>query len=64
MDKELFDDLVKSMEQMNEIVAGEWEPSCIFEVKPSRVQAIRESTGLTKDKFAQTINIPVGTLRN
>lgn len=34
MDKELFDDLVKSMEQMNEIIAGEREPSRIFEVKP------------------------------
>ncbi|WP_407364724.1 helix-turn-helix domain-containing protein (plasmid) [Pseudomonas luteola] len=64
MDKELFDDLVKSMEQMNEIIAGEREPSRIFEVKPSRVQAIRKATGLTQEKFAQTINIPVGTLRN
>ena len=33
MDKELFDDLVKSTEQMNEIVAGEREPSRIFEVE-------------------------------
>jgi len=64
VDKELFDDLVKSMEQMNEIIAGEREPSRIFEVKPSRVQAIRKATGLTQEKFAQTINIPVGTLRN
>lgn len=64
MDKELFDDQVKSMEQMNEIIAGEREPSRIFEVKPSRVQAIRKATGLTQEKFAQTINIPVGTLRN
>lgn len=47
MDKELFDDLIKSMEQMNEIIAGEREPSRIFEVKPSRVQAIRKATGLT-----------------
>lgn len=64
MDKELFDDLVKSMEQMNEIIAGERDPSRIFDVKPSRVQAIRKATGLTQEKFAQTINIPVGTLRN
>nr|WP_019364535.1 helix-turn-helix domain-containing protein [Pseudomonas luteola] len=64
MDKGLFDDLVKSMEQMNEIIAGERDPSRIFDVKPSRVQAIRKATGLTQEKFAQTINIPVGTLRN
>jgi putative transcriptional regulator len=64
MEKELFDDLVKSMEQMNEIISRKREPSRIFEVKPSRVLAIRKATGLTQEEFAQTINIPVGTLRN
>ncbi|GGM31972.1 hypothetical protein ACFQDN_21240 [Pseudomonas asuensis] len=40
MDKELFDDLVKSMEQMNEIVAGEREPSRIFEVEKDPTHVI------------------------
>ncbi len=40
MDKELFDDLVESMEQMNEIAAGEREPSRIFEVEKDSIHVI------------------------
>jgi putative transcriptional regulator len=64
MDAELFEELVASMKEMNEIVQGKRKPSRVFIVNPIEVRAIREATGLSQVKFAKVIRVPVGTLKN
>jgi len=64
MDGNLFDKLVESMTQMNEIIDGERVPSSEFVVDPIQVKSIRMATGLTQDKFCQLIDVKLGTLRN
>ena len=64
MDKNLFDRLTRSMEQMNEIDAGTRAPSREFHVDAARVQEIRANTGLSQQKFAKVLLVDVGTLRN
>lgn len=64
MEKNLFDRLVKSMTEMDEIDRGERQPSREFHVDAVQVKAIREATGLTQENFAKRIDVAVGTLRN
>ena len=64
MDSNLFDKLVESMTQMNEIIDGERAPSREFVVDPMQVKDIRRATGLTQDKFCKLIDVKLGTLRN
>ena len=64
MDINLFDKLVESMTQMNEIIDGERAPSREFVVDSIQVKDIRKSTGLTQDKFCKLIDVKLGTLRN
>ena len=64
MEKNLFDRLVKSMAEMDEIDRGERQPSREFHVDAHQVKAIREATGLTQENFAKRIDVAVGTLRN
>ena len=64
MDSNLFDKLVESMTQMNEIIDGERAPSSEFVVDPIQVKSIRMATGLTQDKFCKLIDVKLGTLRN
>ena len=64
MDEKLFEKLDKSASQAVEIVRGERKPSHTFEVTSDIVREIRESTGLSQEKFAGLFHISVGTLRN
>ncbi|MBO3277423.1 helix-turn-helix domain-containing protein [Pseudomonas schmalbachii] len=64
MDKHLFDELLESVTQMDEIVRGERQPSREFHVDAVKVREIRRATGLSQAKFAQKIDVAVGTLRN
>jgi len=64
MKKKLFDELVESMEQMGEIVRGERAPSREFTIDAVAVRKVRDATGLSQAKFAQIINVQLGTLRN
>ena len=64
MEKNLFDRLVKSMAEMDEIDRGERQPSREFHVDALQEKAIREATGLTQENFAKRIDVAVGTLRN
>lgn len=47
MDKNLFAQLVESMEQMGEITRGERQPSREFTVDAARVKEVRAATGLS-----------------
>lgn len=64
MDNNLFAQLTESMEQMGEITRGERAPSREFNVDALQVKAVRTATGLSQVKFAQVIDVQIGTLRN
>jgi putative transcriptional regulator len=64
MDDKLFAELIKSASQAVEIVRGDRKPSRTFEVTSDIVREIRESTGLSQERFAGLFHISVGTLRN
>jgi len=59
-----FDELMESVQQMDEIVRGERQPSREFIVDALQVKEIRKATGLTQAKFAALIDVQLGTLRN
>lgn len=59
-----FDELMESVQEMNEILRGEREPSREFHVDAMQVKKIRKATGLTQAKFAALIDVQLGTLRN
>lgn len=64
MNKKLFQQLVESMTQMNEIISGERVPSREFVVDAFHIKEIRKKTGLTQKKFCNFIDVNLGTLRN
>ena len=51
-----FDELMESVQQMNEIIRGGREPSREFHVDALQVQEIRKATDLTQAKFAALID--------
>ena len=59
-----FDDLMESVQQMDEIHRGEHAPSREFSVDALQVKEIRKATGLTQARFARLIDVQIGTLRN
>ena len=64
MKKELFERLVESMEQHNEIMRGKRAPSRETYIDAAGVRAIRALTKLSQPKFAMILDVDVGTLRN
>lgn len=64
MQKKLFNRLVESMRQMDEIARGERAPSREFFIDAAQVKEIRALTGLSQPKFARILHVDVGTLRN
>ncbi|MBN2011485.1 helix-turn-helix domain-containing protein [candidate division KSB1 bacterium] len=64
MKEELFNELLESIKQGGAIRRGEIEPSRIFNFDMPNVQSIRNSYGLSQQKFAKLIGISVSTLRN
>ncbi|MEK6790041.1 MAG: NadS family protein [Pseudomonadota bacterium] len=60
----LFNDLMASVQQMDEITRGERQPSREFIIDAIKVKEIRQATGLTQVRFAAMIDVQVATLRN
>lgn len=59
-----FDELMESVQQMDDIVQGKRAPSREFEIDALLVRNIRKATGLTQARFAEIIDVQVATLRN
>ncbi|MCG8293911.1 NadS family protein [Pseudomonas entomophila] len=59
-----FEELMQSVEQMDEIIQGQRQPSRQFEIDALQVRNIRKSTGLSQVRFAEMIDVQVATLRN
>ena len=64
MDKNLFDELMQSVEQMDGIARGERAPSREFYVDAAQIKAIRKATGLSQAKLAALLDVQVTTLQN
>ena len=64
MDKDLFTDLVTSLEEAKAIRAGKKQASRRFVVNAIDVKAVREKTGLSQSEFARMIQISTRTLQN
>jgi putative transcriptional regulator len=64
MKKQLFERLVESMEQHNDIIKGSRTPSRVTRIDAVSVRAIRALTKLSQPKFALILDVDVGTLRN
>lgn len=62
MEKNLFNRLIESVEQMDEIVAGKREPSRIFPVRTVQASEARERTGMSQADFAALIGVQLDTL--
>lgn len=64
MDKELFGQLVKSINEATAIAKGKAKPSRSYELKLPDVKQIREQTGLSQGEFAKLIRVSPRTLQN
>lgn len=57
MDKQLFNDLVQSMEEMVAIEKGEMQPARVHRYPLPDVKALRENAGLKQEEFAQAVGV-------
>ena len=64
MDKDLVDELLDSVKQMDRIAAGERSASRTFVFEEPDVKAIREKTRLSQRSFAALIGVSKRTLEN
>ncbi len=64
MDNDMFNELLNSVEQMDNIVKGKAKPSRCFEFPDPEVRKIREKTGLSQTRFATMIGVSKRTLEN
>jgi putative transcriptional regulator len=64
MNNEMFNELLASVKEMDEIAKGKKNPSRRFEYPEPEVKAIRERTGLSQSRFAMLIGVSKRTLEN
>lgn len=64
MNKEMFKELLESIEQAGEIKNGQNEASRTFKIEEPDVVAIRKKYEMTQQEFSSLLGISVGTLRN
>jgi putative transcriptional regulator len=65
MKKELFEELLESVNQAKAIERGQMKPSRVFRVDPqSSIVRVRGKLGLSQSKFASLLGISQDTLQN
>lgn len=64
MKKELFEELVESIEQVGRIRKGMLKPSRVFECRPVEVKRIRNKLNVSQSPFAMMIGVSRSTLQN
>ena len=64
MKDKLFEELKRSVEQGGKILRGKRKPSREFNFDNPDPKLIRESLGLSQNKFAHLLGISVSTLQN
>jgi putative transcriptional regulator len=64
MEKNMFDELLTSVQEMDGIVKGKKKPSRSFDFPEPEVKAIRERLGVSQDKFALILGVSKRTVEN
>lgn len=64
MKKELFDELVESIQEAGKIRKGQLKPSRVFSYDPVDVRKIRQGLDLSQSQFALMIGVSTATLQN
>ena len=64
MDDQLFEELLASVSEAGQILAGRRKPSRVFVLDAIDVRRIRQSLDLSQSQFAALIHVSVKTLRN
>ncbi len=64
MEKDMFNDLVKSLKEAKAISKGESKPSRVFKLEAPDAKAVRESVGLSQSEFANLMRVSIKTLQN
>lgn len=60
----MFNELLESVKEAVAIMRGKAKPGRVFEYPDPEVRAIRQRTGLSRDKFATLIGVRLSALRN
>lgn len=64
MNDDIFNELLTSIEQADEIIQGKSQASRISEFAEPQVKAIRDKTGLSQSRFANIMGVSKRTLEN
>ncbi len=64
MEEKLFNDLIESVKQMNEIRAGKRKPAKVTRFEKNEITDVRRKLKMTQTQFATAFGISVSTLRN
>ncbi len=64
MNNEMFNELLESVKEMDQITKDKKKASRQFTFKEPEVKYIREKTGLSQTQFAQLIGVSKRTLEN
>ncbi|MES9987104.1 MAG: NadS family protein [Candidatus Thiodiazotropha endolucinida] len=64
MKKEMFDELLESVQEMDEIVKSKKKASRSFDYPDPEVKAIRERIGVSQERFALLLGVSKRTVEN
>lgn len=64
MKNQMFDELLASVQEMDEIVKGKQVAARVTEFPEPEVKSIREKVGLSQSRFAMLIGVSKRTLEN
>ncbi len=64
MKKEMFNELLESTQEMDEIVKGKKKASRSFDYPDPEVKTIRDRLGVSQEKFAAIIGVSKRTVEN
>lgn len=64
MNDDMFEQLMESVDQANEIMKGKAKPGRVTDFAEPEVKAIRAKTGLTQTRFADVLGVSKRTLEN
>ena len=64
MKDELFNELLKSVQEGARILKGEQSPTRTIEVTPQSIRETRQKYNLTQNEFAQLLDVSPRTLQN
>jgi|TARA_R110000868_G_scaffold310023_12_gene571282 putative transcriptional regulator len=64
MNDDMFNQLLESVSQADDIIQGKVKPTRLIEFAEPQVKAIRAKTGLTQNRFADVLGVSKRTLEN